>query len=181
MHLHEKPATNVLYLDYDGVLHHEAVYLSYKRGIYIDQQSAPGAVLFAWAPILVNALAPYPEVQIVLSTSWCRQPGFSRAKKRLPIELQWRVVGGTYHCRIHGGDPWQRQRFIETHRALQILSDVSRRRPADWLALDDDVDGWPVDHLDHLVPCDGALGLSSPKTEMYLRAKLAAMHAPKPG
>ncbi len=173
----ERPI-DVVYLDFDGVTHHEAVYISHKRGIYIDQTIAPGAVLFEWAPILIDALQPYADVKIVLSTSWCRQPGFSRAKKRLPMELQSRVVGGTYHRSIHGADPWLRHQFAETPRASQILADVGRRKPKRWIALDDDVDDWPVEYLDHLVPCDGALGLSSAETQVCLRIKLAAMCAP---
>jgi hypothetical protein len=169
---------DVVYLDFDGVLHHEAVYISHKRGIYIDQTIAPGAVLFEWAPILVDALQPYPAVKIVLSTSWCRQPGFSRAKKRLPAELQNRVVGGTYHRGIHGADPWLRQQFAEMPRASQILADVSRRKPRRWIAIDDDVDDWPTEFLGHLVPCDGALALSSPEAQKNLREKLAQMFKP---
>ncbi len=168
-------STYVLYLDFDGVLHHEAVYVSPKRGIYIDPKVAPGAMLFEWAPLLIEALDPHPEVRIVLSTSWCRQPGYSRAKQRLPFPLRERVIGGTFHRRVHGADQWGRQTFAETTRALQILADVSRRKPKDWLAIDDDVDGWPIEYLDRLVPCDGSLGLSSPATLQTLKRKLDTM------
>ncbi len=41
-----KTAPLLLYLDFDGVLHHEAVYVSSKRGIYIRE---PGFELFEWA------------------------------------------------------------------------------------------------------------------------------------
>ena len=172
------PSNCVVYLDFDGVIHHEAVYISHKRGIYIDQTVAPGATLFEWAPVLVEALQPYRDVKIVLSTSWCRQPGFSRAKKRLPIELQNRVVGGTYHRAIHGADPWLLHQFSEAPRASQILADVGRRKPRRWIAIDDDVKDWPLEHLDNLVPCDGAFGLSSPQAQNILRERLAAMFEP---
>lgn len=164
---------NVVYLDYDGVLHHEAVYLSQKLGIHIDQKVAPGAVLFEWAYVLVDALRPYPEMKIVLSTSWCRQRGFTRAKRRLPSELQDRVIGGTYHRGIHGADHWSRHQFASTPRASQVLADVARRKPAHWIAIDDDVDDWPAKYLDHLVACDGRLGLSSPQAQDILRERLA--------
>lgn len=167
----------VAYLDFDGVLHHEAVYISAKRGIYIDQSIAPGAALFEWAPILADALDPYPDIKLVLSTSWCRQPGFSRAKRRLPPELQQRVIGGTYHRRHHGADPWQRRDFAETPRAMQILADVKRRRPSAWIALDDDIDDWPGEYLTHLVACDGSRGLSSPETQRRLQDALSAMRS----
>jgi len=167
----------VVYLDYDGVLHNEAVFISPKRGIYIDQKVAPGAVLFEWAPILSTALSLHPDIKIVLSTSWCRHPGFSRARRRLPLDLQARVIGGTYHRRHHGAEPWQRQEFAETARALQILADVARRKPTAWIALDDDIDDWPAEHLDHLVACNGGLGLSAPDTQRRLYEALCAMKA----
>src|ERR1700739_685965 len=85
-----KTAPLLLYLDFDGVLHHEAVYVSSKQGIYIREL---GFKLFEWAHFLVSALEPHPTVRIVLSTSWCRQPGFSRACTRFPPELQHRVIG----------------------------------------------------------------------------------------
>ncbi len=170
-----RTASHLLYLDFDGVLHHEEVYVSPKRGIYISERHAPGATLFEWAPLLVDALAPHPHVRIVLSTSWCRQPGYGRALRRLPLELQRRAIGGTFHRRVHGADPLLLQSFVGTPRGLQILADVRRRRPLDWISLDDDVDGWPVEHLGNLVACDGALGLSCPDTLARLKARLAGM------
>lgn len=165
-----KTATHILMLDFDGVLHHEAVYVTPKRGIHVRE---PGRTLFEWAHFLVEALAPYPEVRIVLSTTWCIRPGFARAKSRLPIALRERVIGGTYHSGVHGADPHCQLAFRQTSRATQVLADVARRRPTDWLALDDDVADWPAAQLDHLVACDGSAGLSSPATRELLHARLA--------
>jgi len=134
-----KTASLLLYLDFDGVLHHEAVYISKREGIYIRE---PGFELFEWAHFLVSALEPHPCVRIVLSTSWCRQPGFSRACRRLPTPLQQRVIGGTFHRRAHGATFEMRHAFASQARGLQVLDDVRRRRPVDWLALDDAVEDW---------------------------------------
>ena len=41
-----------------------------------------------------------------------------------------------------------------------------------WLALDDDTEDWPKWALDNLVACDGATGLSNPRVQVELRAKL---------
>ncbi len=165
-----KSARRVILLDFDGVLHHEAVYVSRKLGIYLCPQRAPGAALFEWAHYLVEALSGHPDVRIVLSTSWCRKPGFDKAKARLPLELQERVIGGTFHKRIHGADPHLTQSFMNTPRGLQVLADVKRRQPVHWLALDDDAEDWPQEHLGNLLECDGAKGLS----DACVRAKLQA-------
>jgi hypothetical protein len=44
-------------------------------------------------------------------------------------------------------------------RGYQILGDVERRRPAHWVALDDDDTEWPAEHRCKLVKTDGILGL----------------------
>ena len=164
----------LLYLDLDGVVHHEAVYSS-SRGIYIDQRQGPGRTLFEWVPILTEILESFPEVKLVLSSSWCRRPGYSRTLDRLPEPLRQRFVGGTFHRRHHGSDRHADLSFTSLSRGQQIVSDVGRRQPRDWLALDDDDLDWPSAHLDHLIHCDGALGLSDPAIQALLKAKLSQM------
>jgi hypothetical protein len=60
----------VLYLDFDGVLHPEDVWRRPGWGPYVA--SPPGHQLFEHADLLVELLAPYPDLRIVLSTSWVR-------------------------------------------------------------------------------------------------------------
>ena len=50
-----------------------------------------------WAPQLIEALAPYPNVKIVLSTNWVRVRGFTRVRRALPEALRARVIGATWH------------------------------------------------------------------------------------
>jgi len=64
----------ILFLDFDGVLHPDEVYLVHGRPVLRDDGS-----LFMWAPLLAEALTPFPDVQIVLSTSWVRELSFKRA------------------------------------------------------------------------------------------------------
>lgn len=52
----------ILFLDFDGVLHPDAVYLRLNGEIELR---APGA-LFMWAPALVDALEAHPQIRIVL-------------------------------------------------------------------------------------------------------------------
>ena len=154
----------LLYLDFDGVLHHESVMRSPRGRIYL---SAPdGYSLFQHVGLLEDLLAPYPEVRIVLSTSWVRVLRFSRALKRLPPSLQTRVIGATYHTEMHEGA------FARLPRAQQILDDVERRQPSGWLALDDDYCDWPSAHRERLVRTDPREGISAPEVLAECKAKL---------
>lgn len=65
----------ILFLDFDGVLHSDAAYLVNGR----PTLKAEGELMM-WVPLLEDALADFPEVQIVLSTSWARELSFSRAR-----------------------------------------------------------------------------------------------------
>ena len=47
-----RSADVVLYLDLDGVAHHEQVLWHPHKGIYMSPYEAPGRSLFEWVPIL---------------------------------------------------------------------------------------------------------------------------------
>jgi hypothetical protein len=157
----------VIYLDYDGVLHHDSVYWSKQEGIHI--RDAPGRTLFEWAPILVELLVPHPTVQIVLSTSWVRVRDFNFARGKLPLALQAKVVGATFHAR-----EMQKFEFDNMSRGAQIYADVQRRRPMQWLALDNDDKFWPAHCRDHLVKTEDDVGLSDPNVQNAVCAWLAS-------
>jgi hypothetical protein len=159
----------LLLLDFDGVLHHENVRWDQTRGLYLEAPERYS--LFQHAALLEEVLAPHPEVAIVLSTSWVRMYGISETAKRLPQALRDRVVGATFSPEIH------QDAFAAMPRGLQVLSDVQRRQPRDWLAVDDDVIGWPEAHLHRLVQSDPYEGISSPTVLEELKKKLAAMCA----
>ena len=162
----------ILYLDFDGVLHHETVRVSNKTGPFL---LAPERyTLFQHAELLAALLEPYPEVQVVLSTSWAVRYGVTAATKRLPGALQLRVIGGTFHNRF-----MNRQEFLDTHRGQQVSADVRRRQPRDWLALDDDAEGWHPSHLRHFVQTHQYEGISDPEVLALLKQKLEAMCKPK--
>ena len=97
-----RSADVVLYLDLDGVVHHEKVLWHPRKGIYMSPYEAAGHSLFEWIPILESVLEPYPAVALVLSSTWCIRPGYSATLKRLPVSLRARFIGGTYHRRVHG-------------------------------------------------------------------------------
>ena len=155
----------ICYLDFDGVVHVESVYWSPKRGIYLA--NAPGRILFEWMPILEQLLAPYPDVRIVLSTSWVRARSFNFAKQQLNLPLQERVIGATFHHRH-----MREEDFVLLPRGVQIANDVRRRVPQSWFAIDDDHVDWPDWCRDNLIRTDGAVGLSDSKIQNEIQRML---------
>ncbi|WP_092003208.1 HAD domain-containing protein [Paraburkholderia lycopersici] len=160
-----------LFLDFDGCLHPHQVFEKPGSGPFLV--GFPGHKLFENAALLEELLLPYPDLRIVLSTSWVRRyrGSLRRTSRWLPPGLRARVVGATFHSRMHSPD------FLSASRGMQIWSDVLRRKPKAWLALDDDDRDWPPWCLDHLVRTDEVLGINEPRVLAELRAKLAAMYA----
>ena len=147
--------TPILYLDFDGVLHCDAVYRAPGGGIYIE-----GGTLFEWAHFLEDLLRPYPALRIVLSTSWVRELGYDRARSYLPAAVADRVTGATFHRRIHGPTRELRWHWAQTPRGQQIAEDVARRGAPAWLAVDDAIDEFSPAQTEFLVPCRSDAGLS---------------------
>ncbi len=141
----------ILFLDFDGVLHP-------TRG-----DVAP----FEYAPLLVAALEPYPDVRIVLSTSWVEVFGLEESRAFLPEELRRRVMGATYY------EEWP----ARLTRYGQIVHYVRRHLLTRWLALDDDDQGWPAEHRQRLVRTSGLLGLAHPDAVPELTDKLKRLTA----
>ncbi|MDO8653467.1 MAG: HAD domain-containing protein [Undibacterium sp.] len=157
---------NIVYLDFDGVVHDDAVFLHPKRGIYLD---APGRTLFEWMPIVDELLTPHPDVKLVLSTSWVRDHSFEYAKKQLSPSLQNRVIGATFHHR-----EMQKSTYDMMSRGVQVWTDVLRRHPTSWLAIDNDDDGWPVHCRGRLIKTDDRQGLSDNDVQIAIREMLGA-------
>jgi hypothetical protein len=158
---------HILYLDFDGVLHDDEVYCHRKHGIYIQ---TPDRVLFEWMPILCDLISHYPEVKIVLSTSWVNVFSFDFAKSQLTSTLQDRVIGATYHRREIG-----KRYFLSLTRGEQILKDVNRRKPTTWFAIDNDDDGWPKAHRSHLIKTDKTFGISQLTIQHQISTYLASI------
>lgn len=146
----------ILFLDFDGVLHPDDVFLT-KQGPRLRSEGS----LFMWGGLLEDVLSDLPDVRIVLSTSWVRHLGFSRAKKRLPQNLQARVVGSTWHSSMAkqmSDVVW----WDHATRYAQITRHAARAQILNWVALDDDGQGWNPEHADRLVLTDAATGISEP-------------------
>lgn len=160
-------AEAILYLDFDGVLHPEAVYWHPRRGAYLGRDVADGHALFEHAPLLESLLDPYPHVRLVLSTSWVREYRYSGAARRLTPGLRQRCVGATFHSAM------DRAEFERTPRGLQVAADVERRRPGAWLAVDDCTEGWPPLAMDHVVFTHEVDGIAHIDVLAQLRSRLA--------
>lgn len=158
----------IIFLDYDGVLHPDAAYM-YKGK---PELRADGA-LFMWGPHLEQLLSPYPDVKIVLSTSWVRELRFSRAKGYLPPSLQAKVIGATWHSSMRMSEdlrPLQRMTWWDlAPRYRQIKRYVERAGLVDWLAIDDHPDEWAEADHHHLVKTDSSKGLSDPLVQKLIQ------------
>lgn len=81
-----------LYLDFDVVLHPDAVYRERARIVL----RRDGFRLFEWAHLLEEILEGFPKIQIILSTSWVPVLSYAVAKSHLPPGIQRRVIGSTF-------------------------------------------------------------------------------------
>lgn len=140
----------ILFLDYDGVLHPDDVYLIHEKGVTL---SCENHSLFEHAELLADVLEPHQNVRIVLSTSWCHVLSFKEAKERLPERLRSRVRGSTWHS---SRDKYE---WNALTRFQQIIGYVNRHNVQDWIALDNDDYGWPEHKRDYLVHTDDKDGL----------------------
>jgi hypothetical protein len=156
---------SVLLLDYDGVLHRGGAYRT-KKGII---SSDPSRVhLFEFAELLAEILDPYPDVEIVLSTTWVKALGFTRARDALPMKaLRDKVVGATYHSQFYDAYLWH-----DFSRGAQVLRYVRRHHLLRWLAIDDRDDGFEA-VPGNLVLCDSEKALGDVAVQATLKAALS--------
>jgi len=150
----------VLFLDFDGVLHRGDSYRT-PAGIV---SSAPGQIeLFEYAEILAQLLDPYPCVELVLSTDWALVLGFEQARDALPIEpLRNRVSDSTFDVNSDDARYW-----LAIARGRQVLQYVARHGLTNWLALDDRHDGFESCRT-RLVNCQTMAGLGDVAVQRQL-------------
>ena len=83
--------------------------------------------------------------------------------------MRTRVIGATYHSNM------REHEFSALPRGLQVWSDVAKRRPRDWLAIDDVDEGWPEHALPHYVRTHELEGISDPEVLAEFKEKLERM------
>jgi len=167
----------IVFLDFDGVLHPDEAYLVNGRPVLKTTGQ-----LFMWAPHLVEVLINFPDVEIVLSTSWARELSFSRARQYLPEVLRGRVIGSTWHSAMakRDGSSFPYVWWDEATRYQQIKRYAGRAGLTDWVAIDDQPEGWGADDLDKLVHTDSETGLSDARVLALLVARLGGLVRSKP-
>ena len=160
----------ILFLDFDGVLHPDAAYLVNGRPTLKGSGE-----LFMWAPLLVDVLADFPHVQIVLSTSWARELTFNRARRWLPVALRTRVIGATWHSAMafrpdgfRVNPTW----WDTATRYQQIKRYATRAGLTSWVAVDDQPEGWDAADCDKLIQTNGDTGLSDIAAQVSLAQRL---------
>lgn len=134
----------ILFLDIDGVLHPDDV-ASFTQ----DRTAPTGVNLFRWAPILVELLNKYPEVKIVVSSTWrCLFP-YTILMDLLPLGIKERVIDVT-EPKLY--DRWD-----------AIKEYIVRHKLNKYIIIDDDYKAFPY-RCPELVRCYPNVGLSKKQT-----------------
>jgi hypothetical protein len=145
----------ILFLDFDGVLHSEL---------------APEADLFGLLPRLEAILRDFPDVQIVISSSWREHNSLDDLRAKFSPDIAPRIIGVTPVI--------PRVKQVAACREREILAwlESAGKKGEHWLALDDTE--WQFkDHRDHLILCARHRGLDA-AVEVALRAGLQPAPTP---
>jgi hypothetical protein len=160
----------IIFLDFDGVLHPDAVFRPRNKPIELRAEGE----LMMHAHHLTKILSKYPEIKIVLSTSWVRELGFDRTLKKMPADLASRVIGATWHKHMRANGK-ENDPFNWLNRFQQIHRHVIRNGVKNWLAIDDlhsGTEDWPQEFAQHLVQTDAEKGLGCTEKQQELKRKL---------
>lgn len=163
------PFHPTIYLDYDGVCHPAGVPVS------LTGKLPRGHDLFVHAPILVQLLASYPAIEIVLTTRWSWVIGCKRAASYLPPELSSRVVASVHRHKFG-------REVVLLPQLEAILRHVRLTGRQSWIVIDDDPEVRRASQIAprHFVACDPQLGLSDSSVQENIQRRLAEMYAGVP-
>lgn len=147
-----------LFLDFDGVLHAFG-----EEAFNEDLKLIDNPRLFCWRSILEEALAPYPEVKIVVSSDWRRLFDDANLARLLGSNLGPRFLG-VVEC-------------YKESRAEEILAEVARRKLSYWLAIDDHPSVFKAGKAgdSRFIACAPDTGLSEASAQRELRGKLSEL------
>lgn len=158
----ERPVTApTLFLDIDGVLHPYGTPV--LSGAGYTRWDLPE--IFLWRPLLEAALEPYPDVAIVISSSWrfmCDDG-----------DLRNRVLGPRLASRFAGITGDENGGLT---RAEEVLECVDMHELTRWVALDDDETVKRAESEERrFVWCPPDRGIAHPTALMRLRRRLQEM------
>jgi hypothetical protein len=164
-------STPTIFVDYDGTLHSGHALIDADGQITLES----GRALFEFAPLLVELLEPYPEVEIVLTTSWLQALPTEKVISYLPQELARRVVDTTRGRKA-------RFSYMQngSGRTDIITCYALGKRLKNWLAIDDSVYGAyhfgqaPGELVRNFVLLDSMLGIADEVAQRRIREWLAS-------
>ncbi|MES2299935.1 MAG: HAD domain-containing protein [Pseudomonadota bacterium] len=171
---------STLYLGISGVLHPSDSFYSLMHG---RSPWEDGHSKYECAPVLVQALESWPDVEIILTSTQPWAHGFESVLELLGPTLAARVVGHTHEdlttkvkrevntrnglkrtVGISNEDYWR------MNKSAIVATHVKWRRPDHWIVVDDEDILWPHDvRRDRLVLTDGCVGLQSAEGQDRLR------------
>lgn len=124
----------LIFLDFDGVLHPVC-----PR----DDLPAAESQAFCYLPRLAQVLQDFPEIEIVITSTWRLHLNLDQLREMFPIELRGKIVGmtaGLVDDERFGGREFEAMVWRYMHRP-----------GAQWIALDDLTTAWPT--TERLVLC----------------------------
>lgn len=159
--------TPTLFLSFGGVLNvgHGLVD---DNGLVTLDSCQP---LFEFAPYLADVLTPWPQVQIIVTTSWLQTLGAERTIALLPDELRRRVVGTTIRTPPRLGEIKD-----GTAKTMTVIRHAAKYGLTRWLVLDDEAWGVPSGYEQHFLHTDSDTALGAPEARKHLREWLEAEH-----
>jgi len=144
----------ILFLDFDGVLHPQ-----------YDGQAVPKDVAFCHLPRFEAVMRDFPQVDIVISSTWRTQFALEGLRAWFSPDIARRIIGVT-PCLVATGLPVPPSREQEI---LQWMS-MNQRTNEPWVAVDDME--WEFKaHRSKLVPCKSFLGFDDLAAQL-LRQRL---------
>jgi hypothetical protein len=157
---------NLIFLDFDGVLHSvDDFHTEYSaHGIRYS-----GANLFRHLPLLAGILDRFPEVDVVVSSSWRHHYSLDELREIFGRHGE-RIIGTIRSIDVPGERPATRFQECRT-----IAEEFEARH---WLMIDDQptlVWGWyePSESQERrVIFCDPKLGLSTPGVIEQIHAQL---------
>lgn len=124
---------NLLFLDFDGVLHPED---DIKTSFFCNM------------PYFLDFLQHFPEVEIVLHTTWLLESSLAQLKKNFPEEIQYKII-----------DSCTPTQFDDNGGYLDIKNFINNKYPhSTWLAINDKKHLF-IDHFDKVFFCESIIGL----------------------
>jgi hypothetical protein len=165
--------TPTLFLDFDGTLHVGHAVVDADGQVSLES----GGPLFEYAPLLVELLAPYPAVEIVLTTSWLDAMNDETVLAYLPPELSRRVIDTT-----RGRRPRLSYMLNGSGRTDVITCYAFGKGLTQWLAIDDSVYGAyhfgpePGQLMRNFLLLDSSRGISDKGAQQRIREWLVEVH-----